>query len=357
MRRIAIKVEPVFFLLAFLLGWLSSGSVGGTILFAIVVFISVFIHELGHALTAFSFGQSSTITFMALGGVTKREGSALSPWKEFVIVLNGPLAGFCLYFVCAWLLQTRPKSEVFSYMLQVGVFINLFWTILNLVPVMPLDGGRLLMIIMQRLFGVRGIQFSYALGLLVALVLGIFFIFINQFLASAFFFLFAFESFRLFKNSRLMSSSDENKDLQGALKDAIDHHDKHKLIELRDSTKSGWIYLEATLTLAKLLHEEGEDQKAFDLLMSEKGKWGWEGQKLLHSLSYTTGHFVEGIKIGEALFREQPDPGVAYINALCYAKLGKQEPSLGWLKTAIREGLDPKAAAEVEAELARVREK
>lgn len=344
MRKISIRIEPIFFLLAFGLGWLSSGSLIGSSLFAIVVFISILIHEFGHALTAFSFGQSSTITLMALGGVTKREGEPLSTWKEFMIVLNGPLAGIFLYFLCAWLLQSKPKSEVISYMLQVGAFINLFWTLLNLVPVMPLDGGRLFMIIMQRFFGIRGIQFSYAFGLLVAIVLGILFIFINQFLAAAFFFIFAFESFRLFRNSRLMSSADENEELQGALKDAIDHHHKEKLIEIREKTKSGWIYLEATLHLAKILQEDGENQKAFDLLISEKGKWGWEGQRILHFLSYATGHFAEGTKIGEALFREQSDPEVAFINALCYAKLGKEEPCLGWLKSAIREGMDSKAA-------------
>lgn len=344
MRRIAIRIEPIFFLLVFALGWLSSGTLMGTVLFAIVAFISILIHELGHALTAFSFGQSSFITFMALGGVTKRLGLPLSPWKEFMIVLNGPLAGICLYFICAWTLQLKPKSEAVAYMLQVGAFINLFWTLLNLVPVMPLDGGRLLQIILNRLFGFRGIQFSYAFSFIIALLFGVFFIFINQFLAAAFFFIFAFESFRQFRSSRLMSSSDESGELKEALSEAVDQHSKEKLQEVREKAKSGWIYLSATSELAKILQGEGENQKAYDLVSSEKGKWDREGQLLLQALSYTTGHFAEGAKIGEELFREQADPEVAYINALCYAKLGKQEPCFGWLKTALREGFSSKAA-------------
>lgn len=346
MRRISIRVEPVFFLLAFGLGWLSSQSLLGSALFGVVVFISVLFHEFGHALTALSFGQSSTITLMALGGVTKREGAALSPWKEFLIVLNGPLAGFFLYFICAWALQKKAAqdSDVALYMLQIGAFINLFWTLINLVPVMPLDGGRLLLILLQRLFGIRGIQFCYAFGLLIAIALGVFFIFINQFLAAAFFFLFAFESYRSFRSSRLMSSADENQEMKEALNQAVDQNSKEKLEEIRQKTKSGWIYLSATSHLAEILQTEGNSQKAYDLLSSEKGNWDRETQMMLQHLGLATGRFIEGAKIGEELFREQADPEIAFVNALCYAKLGKQEPCLGWLKTALREGYDPKAA-------------
>jgi stage IV sporulation protein FB len=346
MSKISIRIEPIFFLLALALGWMSSGSLIGTALFAVVVFFSILFHELGHALTALSFGQSSSITLMALGGVTKRMGGALSPWKEFMIVLNGPLAGFFLYFMCAWALQKKGVHdiEIASYMLQVGAFINLFWTLLNLAPVVPLDGGRLLMIVLQRLFGIRGIQICYAIGLLVAIVLGVVFIFINQILAAAFFFIFAFESYRLFRSSRLMSPADASQEMKGALNLAIHQNSKDKLEEIRKKAKSGWIYLSATFHLAKILQTEGENQVAYHLLISEKGKWDREGDMLLQNLEFATGHFAEGAKTGEELFREQADPQVAFINALCFANLKKQEPCLGWLKTAIREGYDSKAA-------------
>src|SRR3546814_18959362 len=66
--------------------WLSSGTVGGTLVWTVIVFLSVLIHEYGHALTAVAFGQRARIELVALGGVTQRSGTKLNLWKEFIIV-------------------------------------------------------------------------------------------------------------------------------------------------------------------------------------------------------------------------------------------------------------------------------
>ncbi|MCE2982169.1 MAG: M50 family metallopeptidase, partial [Parachlamydia sp.] len=91
--KIPIRIFPFFWLLIVMIGWLNTQSIPETAIWAAVIFISVLIHEFGHALTAVAFGQEAEISLVGLGGLTKREGPTLAKWKDFIIVLNGPLAG------------------------------------------------------------------------------------------------------------------------------------------------------------------------------------------------------------------------------------------------------------------------
>src|SRR6187399_803252 len=94
--KIPVHIYPIFWLLALLIGWLYSFTILGAVILGFVVFISVLVHEYGHALSALAFGQQSFIELVGLGGVTQRQGKRLSLGKEFIIILNGPLAGLAL---------------------------------------------------------------------------------------------------------------------------------------------------------------------------------------------------------------------------------------------------------------------
>ncbi len=94
--RIPITIYPTFWLFAALIGYLNSGSLIGTLIWIGIIFVSVLFHEFGHALTALLFGQHPRIELVALGGLTYHDGQKLPFWKQFFIVLDGPIFGFLL---------------------------------------------------------------------------------------------------------------------------------------------------------------------------------------------------------------------------------------------------------------------
>lgn len=91
MNAIPIKISTSFWLLSGLIGFLYSQDPLIIFFLVCIVFISVFIHEMGHAITATFFGQKASIEFGFLGGLTVRQGPHLTIAKEFLVTLMGPL--------------------------------------------------------------------------------------------------------------------------------------------------------------------------------------------------------------------------------------------------------------------------
>src|SRR5262249_255928 len=130
--KIPIRIHPLFWILIFVIGWLNSMSLIGTIIWAVVIFVSVLVHEYGHALTAMAFGQRANIDLIGMGGLTTRSGKTLKLWQEFLVVLNGPLAGISLYFIAFYIKRSLAASDhlgLIHAILNVMIIVNLFWTI------------------------------------------------------------------------------------------------------------------------------------------------------------------------------------------------------------------------------------
>ena len=99
--EIPVRVHPLFWLIALLLG--SSGDLLTIPVWIVVVFISILIHELGHALAFRFYGIRSQIVLHAMGGLTIPESTpwgtgwasvSLNPRQQIIISLAGPFAGF-----------------------------------------------------------------------------------------------------------------------------------------------------------------------------------------------------------------------------------------------------------------------
>jgi stage IV sporulation protein FB len=277
--KIPLAIHPFFWVLAFFIGWINTQNVPGTLIWVAIILISIVVHEFGHALTAVSFGQTAKIDLMGFGGVTQRKGgSKLNLWKEFLIVLNGPLAGFALAGV-AWVLynflrQSNPGSPL-TYAAEIGLYVNVVWTILNLMPVQPLDGGKLFSIILESIFGVRGIKIALFISLLLAGGLGLFFFSIRQYFVGALFMLFTFESYKLWQDSLSITEKDQDSTLQGLLKygeDELRAGRKGEALNsfraIRNKVTEGVIYQAATENEALLLVEKGDLNQAYDNLLS-----------------------------------------------------------------------------------------
>jgi stage IV sporulation protein FB len=196
--HIPVRIQPIFWIFAALIGFMSSGSLFGTAAWVGIIFFSVLFHEYGHAITATLFKQKASIQLVALGGLTSFDGPKLKPWQHFLVVLNGPLFGFGLFLAATWALH-YPWKPIPGAILRATQVANLFWTVVNLFPVLPLDGGQLLRIVLEACFGEKGLRATLLIGAIISSVCTVGFIWWHQYLAAALFALFAVQGFSQWK--------------------------------------------------------------------------------------------------------------------------------------------------------------
>src|ERR671918_22046 len=111
---------------------------------ALVFFASVLLHELGHAWQARRDGlEIDGITLWLFGGVAQFKGAFPNPGAEFRIAIAGPLVTVILSGGFALLALAGLPSAVDGVAAWLG-FINLTLLVFNLIPALPLDGGRVL---------------------------------------------------------------------------------------------------------------------------------------------------------------------------------------------------------------------
>ncbi len=346
---IPIRIFPFFWLLILMIGWINSASLLGTAIWAVVIFISVLFHEYGHALTAIAFGQTAEIQLVGLGGLTKREGKHVKRWKEFLIILNGPLAGFLLAFLTILFIPwvaAREKHSLLLYALEVAFNVNIFWTILNLLPVLPLDGGHLLRVLLEGAFGVRGLKITCFVSMLLAAVIGGYFFLIQQLLVGALFLMMAFEGYRSWIEVKGLSSEDLNQELHDLLKEGIADLEEgrqqeawEKLTWVRGHVSKGLLYVTATEYAARLLAEQGKLKQAYDWLLPLKNRLSPDYLFLLQQLAYRMQEWEETVKIGEQLYSQAPSAEVPLLTASSYAIMGQAKQAVGWLRCASQMGI------------------
>jgi Zn-dependent protease len=181
---IPIHVSAFFLLTAVILGRRDAGTPVLLASWIVIMFVGVLLHELGHALTAVAFGQRPAISLHGLGGVTVWEPRGdVGPGKRAIITLAGPMVGLVIGFpalVIGGLLTEDGTTarQIVEYVAQV----NLVWAILNLLPMLPLDGGRIVASLLEMMFGRGSQRVAYILSIVVAVLIGLLSIFLGAYL-------------------------------------------------------------------------------------------------------------------------------------------------------------------------------
>ena len=193
---IDVKVHSTFFLLIIWLGysyWVSQQSVSAVVnglVFVLLLFLFVMMHEFGHALAARKFNiQTEDITLLPIGGVARLEKMPDDPKEELWVAFAGPLVNLVLAFIfITWLLLTQgllPLSQISmasGSLIQRLAIVNLALFLFNLIPAFPMDGGRILRALLAiRMDYVKATNAASTLGKLFAFVFGIIGLFINPF--------------------------------------------------------------------------------------------------------------------------------------------------------------------------------
>jgi Zn-dependent protease len=172
-----VRVHPWFWLLTVLINGDSLLRIGPEyiLMWVAVVFVSILVHELGHALAFRRFGADAEIVLYAFGGLAISRTTVSGRWRRIAVALAGPFAGFALWGVLygtnaafGWARANGP--EVAFLYIQL-VFVNLYWGLLNLVPVFPLDGGQVSRELCMARWGHRGTKMSLKISFATALLL------------------------------------------------------------------------------------------------------------------------------------------------------------------------------------------
>lgn len=340
---IPIEIHPLFWLVAGLISVLNAP----TLFYALtiwlpIVFFSILIHEYGHALTALAFGQRARIELVAFGGLTYRTGKAPTIWQDFIIILNGPLAGILLACFAYLTLRAVSPSEspTIFYAALVTLNINIIWTFFNLLPIHPLDGGHLLRCMLQGAFGLRGVKSALFLSMLFAAGLCGLAFFFRQLLIGSIFLLFAFESFRAWRAALRLTAEDEDVQLQEELstgEKSLEEGDipmaRTLFEDLVAKTKRGVIHLEAVERLAQLHFKEKRYLDSYALLKPHIKELSIESLGIAQLAAYYSHAFDEALKIGNKLWRDEPMPQTACFNAFSHAAKGEAAEAVGWLSS------------------------
>jgi len=134
---------------------LSGGQAyAAAVVFAVLLFVSVFLHELGHAVVSLGVGiRVRSITLYMLGGITAMEREAPDPGRAYLVSVAGPMVSLFLAGAGALITPLFPDQTVTRELVAQVTVTNLLVAGFNLLPGLPLDGGQLLRAGVWRLTG------------------------------------------------------------------------------------------------------------------------------------------------------------------------------------------------------------
>jgi membrane-associated protease RseP (regulator of RpoE activity) len=199
---VPVRINPFFWGVAAFMGW-RDNNLPLVLLWVLCVLLSILVHEYGHALMSRAFGCTPSIVLYGMGGLCYSQGERQSPRERLAVVFAGPGAGFLLLglvmFLGTLVFGITPSGHVQAAGSIVGfgdsgevatkiarilgdqtagqfafdsyrflVFINLYWGLLNLLPIWPLDGGQAAQILLSLYDRQRGQRWSHIVALLVA---------------------------------------------------------------------------------------------------------------------------------------------------------------------------------------------
>jgi Zn-dependent protease len=168
---VPVEVDASFFVVIALLGW-GAGSARDLAIWVAVALGAVLWHEVGHAVAARLAGSPAAIRLYGFGGLTSHR--PLSPARTVVVAAAGPAAGLLAGAVLWWFRSRDPLlSDAADTALLFGLWTTIGWSVLNLAPILPLDGGHIARYLFETVTGRDGAIAAHRLSLAATVLLGI----------------------------------------------------------------------------------------------------------------------------------------------------------------------------------------
>ena len=165
-----VRIEPVFFLVMGFLGY--GGGIAQIAIWIGVALLAVLAHELGHAFAARASGHDADIVLYGFGGATRHRGKPLSRARNALVAFAGPGVGLLIGGAILLARSSLPQYGYGGYAVDVALFLTLGLGVLNLLPILPLDGGQMLVTVLPG-DEFRRYKIAAAVGVVVAIAAGI----------------------------------------------------------------------------------------------------------------------------------------------------------------------------------------
>jgi Zn-dependent protease len=173
-----VRVHPMHWLVSVILGPSLRDGLAYVLAWVICVFLSILLHEMGHIMMGRLFGSHGHIVLYSFGGLAIPDRRLSKRYQRILVSFAGPLIQLVLaaFLIVVGLIAhargyhaPNNVTEVYVYLLE----INLFWPVLNLLPIWPLDGGHISREICTFFSTRQGVRISLFLSIGVAGVLAI----------------------------------------------------------------------------------------------------------------------------------------------------------------------------------------
>jgi len=212
---IPIRVDPSLFIILGLIGYQDGVTLNEILIWVVVAAFCILVHELGHGVAFLAFGRKPSILLYGFGGVTSAEGG-MGPWPSLATSLAGPIAGFGLggLILLGGLFVGDLEQGTLPYVAWYdGLFACFGFGVLNLLPILPLDGGAALAALLRGVQGPKGDQVARYVSIGVASVLALVGFRYGQIFAGLFGIMFAAQNYQELKRHR---EEPQREQLQGA---------------------------------------------------------------------------------------------------------------------------------------------
>lgn len=349
-----MNIHPSFWIfLLFFTNILRSPTIESMIV-GVVMFLSLLVHEYGHALTALYFGAKPSITLEAFGGKAEYNGFGMTPKHHFLITLNGPLLESVLIFLSYSLLKAGvfEHSYYMQYFLNVTMRLNILWCLLNLIPVVPLDGGQLVRYVLEKKFGPKGYRASILIGLVAVGVFAPYLFFKGLFFFGVLLVIMGLQNFQMLQEEKRASGEDNLFGTYQKGVEAMNNNDLQKaktLLTKLLKSKDPKIKHLSTESLAKIYHQENQPEKSYNLLLKADPQLLKEGKPLLCKLAFDRQNYELVSKYALDIYEINPSVETALLNSKAFAFLKDPDLSGAWLETASQFG--PEFLQQIRAEL------
>lgn len=351
-----MRTEPFFWLVMVVFGAsLGRGAADGIILWTSVLVFSVFAHELGHAAVCLMCGTGADIALQGFGGATQPRD--LKPfeswWRRAALDLSGCAAGFtvaaaafALLFAASMKKWALPPGAL--ELARALVAVNVWFSLFNLLPVAPMDGGRLVGGLLSARWGENGRRAAHVLGIMFGSAAALYFYRGAAFFGALMCGAMAFGEGRALRRSLAMTPADSDPAVTGEPARAADLWERGRrdeavaaLVALRAKTGAGLTFEAATLQLAVYVYLLGRYEEAYALFKAgNESELSAPAKHAYADAAHRQGDFETALRLGRSNFHDQPGAETALAAALAAAGTKDVHETVSWLRTALRHGLD-----------------
>lgn len=188
---VPVRIHPWFWLMSLVLGVRPGAPPKYVLIWVVATFLSILIHEFGHAVAIRYYGWRPRIILYSFGGLAAYEPTYRNRWAQIVIAFAGPLAGFLLAAAILAAIQMSGNqvtfhrnffdpvdfksfaSENLNVLIDDMLFLNIFWGLINLLPIYPLDGGKIAQETLTHLNPGDGLRQSLLVSIFTSIGIGV----------------------------------------------------------------------------------------------------------------------------------------------------------------------------------------